>query len=202
MWWIPSCSLKKKWCLGPKYFLLTSKALIALPVEISTQGQKHRRRRNQPFQQPFKTSAHPWRSCSNAGNYLRNEMQLDSAPESPLQSKQGEGGSLGLIWWSGDGGEQVMLEGGVELKGCQLDNQSIRPCGSLLKCWGRVSSVQNKVCYRSRCWIWMCELGMVSLGNTNKSLVIVMTVENQSEDGSVYFVYSICFFQGTLQMGG
>lgn len=178
MWWIPSCFLKKKWCLEPKYFLLTSETLIALPAGISTQGQKHRRKRKQPYQQPFKASAHPWRSCSNAGNYLRNKMQLDSAPESPLQSKQGEGGSLGLIWQSGDGGEQVMLKGGVELKVCQLDNQSTRPCGYLLKWWGRVSSVQNKVCNHSRCWIWMYELGTVSLGNTSKSLVIVMTVEN------------------------
>lgn len=48
----------------------------------------------------------------------------------------------------------------------------------------------------------MCELGMAPLGNTSKSLVIVMTVEGQSRGGSVYFVYSVCLFQGTLQMGG
>lgn len=48
----------------------------------------------------------------------------------------------------------------------------------------------------------MCGLGMVSLGNTSNSLVIVMTEEKQSGGGSVYFVYFICFFQGTLQMEG
>lgn len=32
--------------------------------------------------------------------------------------------------------------------------------------------------------------------------MIVMTAESQSGGESMYFVYSICFFQGTLQMRG
>lgn len=48
--------------------------------------------------------------------------------------------------------------------------------------------------------MWVCDLIRVSLGNVSKSLALVMTEGRQSGGGSAYFVYFICFFQGTLQM--
>lgn len=79
--------LCEKSCLGPRQFHI----IIALPVDISVQGQKLRIREKEKPSQPLKTSTHPWNSCGNAGNYLRNKKQLGSVPDLYKANKEKEG---------------------------------------------------------------------------------------------------------------
>lgn len=53
--------LSEKSCSGPRHFHIISEVLIALPGDISVQGQKLsiREKKNYPSHQPFKTSTHP-----------------------------------------------------------------------------------------------------------------------------------------------
>jgi len=59
---------------------------------------------------------------------------------------------------------------------------------------------KEKVCYHGRRLNLDVCASCGFFGKHQQGLVIVTPAESHSGGGSAYFVYFICFFQGTLQM--
>lgn len=100
--------LSEKSCLGPRHFHIISEVLIALPVDISVQGQKpSTREKEKPPQPPaIKNLNPPLKQLWKCWQLPQQEAAGFSSRS--LQSKQGEGGSY-IMKWVGVVGEQVIL---------------------------------------------------------------------------------------------
>lgn len=96
--------LCEKSCLGPRHFHVISEVLIALPVDISVQGQKlSTREKEKPSQPPATWNLNPslkqlWKCWQ-----LPQKQEAAGFSSWSLQSKQGEGGSY-IMKWVGSGG--------------------------------------------------------------------------------------------------